>query len=303
MRVMRVILNGKFGGDAAVRAAIYRLREKGHRVEVRCTWESGDAARLASEAAENGVDVVVAGGGDGTVHEVVNGLMAAERSSALAFGVLPLGTANDFARACGIPLEPLAALTLACEGTPVPIDIPSANGTYFVNVASGGFGAEVTVGTDPQLKRALGGTAYALTGVMMAARIRPYDGAFVRDEGAVEGTFIALAVGNARYAGGGIRVAPHAMLDDGLLDVMVISNFEMSDLGTVINELQNFDNQNNKFVHYLRASSFEIQVPKQLPINLDGEPYRLDRIKFECGTNSLRLVAPPDCPLIGQAKQ
>jgi diacylglycerol kinase family enzyme len=100
------------------------------------------------------IDVLVAGGGDGTINEIVNGILEADTSPRMALAVLPLGTANDFSRGCGIPLEPYDALKLATEGEPVKIDVPSANGVYFANVASGGFGAEVTVGTNPQLKKA-----------------------------------------------------------------------------------------------------------------------------------------------------
>jgi lipid kinase YegS len=298
MKRIRVILNGKGAANPQVREAINRIRDEGQAMGVRCTWEGGDAARFAQEAAADGIDVLVAGGGDGTIHEVVNGLMACESPRDLALGVLPLGTANDFARGCGIPLEPYSALKLAAEGSPVPIDVPSANGVFFANVASGGFGAEVTVGTNPQLKKALGGGAYALTGVVTAAQMTPYGGTFVSGAESAEGSFIALAVGNARQAGGGFQVAQKAVVDDGLLDLTVMSAFEMKDLGIVVEELQDFDNPANQFVHYRQLESFEIDVPGKIPINLDGEPYRWDRIRFEMAPKALRVVLPEGCPVI-----
>jgi YegS/Rv2252/BmrU family lipid kinase len=163
MKKIRIILNGKGAANPQVRAAIFQIRDDGQPLEVNCTWEGDDASRFAREAMNDGVEVLVAGGGDGTINEVVNGILSTDSSPKMALGVLPLGTANDFARGCGIPLEPFEALKLATEGEPVSIDIPSANGVYFANVASGGFGAEVTVGTNPQLKKAMGGGAYALT--------------------------------------------------------------------------------------------------------------------------------------------
>jgi lipid kinase YegS len=298
MNAIRVILNGKGAANPRVRDAINRIRDEGQPMEVRCTWEGGDASRFAQEAVADGIDVLVAGGGDGTIHEVVNGLMTAEKAPELALGVLPLGTANDFARGCGIPLEPYAALKLASEGTAKAIDIPSANGVHFANVASGGFGAEVTVGTDPQLKKALGGGAYALTGAVTAAKMTPYEGSFVSSEGSAEGSFIALAVGNSRQAGGGFQVTQKAFVDDGLLDLTVVSFFEMRDLGVVVEELRSFDNPDNRFVHYRQLESIEIEVPGKLPINLDGEPYRWDRIRFELHPKALRVVLPDECPVI-----
>ncbi len=301
MKKARVILNGKGAANPHVRAAINRIRDEGQAMEVRCTWEGGDAARLAQEAMRDGIDVLVAGGGDGTIHEVVNGLMTAESTPELALGVLPLGTANDFARGCGIPLEPHDALKLATHGSPVAIDVASANGVYFANVASGGFGAEVTVGTPTNLKKAMGGGAYALVGVVTAAKMTPYDGKLVSADESAEGSFIALAVGNGRQAGGGFQVTQKAYLDDGLLDLMVLQNFQTKDLGLVVNELQTFDNPQNQFVHYRQIEGFEIEVQGKLPINLDGEPYRWDRIRFEVKPGALRVILPEGCALLSGA--
>ena len=298
MKKIRVILNGKGAANPRVRTAVNQIRDEGQPLEVRCTWEGGDAARFAQEAMGDGIDVLVAGGGDGTINEVVNGVLSADTSPEMAIGVLPLGTANDFAHGCGIPLDPYDALKLATEGDSVNIDIPSANGVYFANVASGGFGAEVTVGTNPQLKKALGGGAYALTGIVTAAKMEPYAGRFVSADESAEGSFIVMAVGNARQAGGGIQVTRNAYLNDGLMDVMFIKDFKTKDLGLVIQETQDFTNTDNRFVHYRQISAFEIEIPNKVPINLDGEPYRWDHITFEMLPRCLPVVLPAGCPLI-----
>jgi lipid kinase YegS len=302
MKHIRVSLNGKGAGNPQVRAAINRIREEGQPIEVRCTWEGGDAARFAQEAMSDGVDVLIAGGGDGTINEIVNGVLSADTSPQMALGVLPLGTANDFARGCGIPLDPYDALKLSTEGEPVSIDIPSANDVYFANVASGGFGAEVTVGTNPQIKKVMGGGAYALTGIVTAAKMEPYAGRFVSAEESAEGSFIVMAVGNARQAGGGFQVTPNASLIDGLMDVMFITDFQTRELGLVIQELQDFANLENRFVHYRQVPGFEIEVSGKLPINLDGEPQRWDRIEFKILPKCLPVVLPEGCPLISGAE-
>jgi lipid kinase YegS len=298
MKHIRVILNGKGAANPQVRAAIDQIRDEGQPLKVRCTWEGGDAARFAREAMSDGIDVLVAGGGDGTVNEVVNGILRTDTSPRMALAVLPLGTANDFARGCGIPLAPYDALKLATDGEPVPIDIPSANGEYFANVASGGFGAEITVGTNPQLKKAIGGGAYALTGIVTAAKMEPYAGRFVSADEKSEEEFIVMAVGNARQAGGGFQVTPNAYLDDGLMDVMVVSDFQTKELGLVLQEAQDFTNIDNQFVHYRQVPGFEIELDSALPINLDGEPHRWDHIKFEILPRCLPVVLPDGCPLI-----
>ena len=144
---MRLIVNGKAASSPELRTAVNQLREKGHCLEVRVTWEGGDAARLAQEAQRDNVEVVIAAGGDGTINEVVTGLMQSADEPNVAVGVVPFGTANDFAHGCGIPIgDPLAALELILSTKPTPIDVACCNDRYFLNVASGGFGAEVTAG-------------------------------------------------------------------------------------------------------------------------------------------------------------
>lgn len=90
-----------------------------------------------------------------------------------------------------------------------------------------------------------------------------------------------MAVGNGRQAGGNIPVAPDALIDDGLIDVLFISDFNTLDLGTVVSELQDYRNKDNKFVHYLQVESLDMELTKELPINLDGEPYSWDKIHFQ----------------------
>ena len=176
MASIRIILHGKAAGDARVRTAVCALRKEGHVVEVRVTWEPGDAARLTAEAvADLGggkIGCIVAGGGDGTINEVFAAAYAAGLPTECCLGVLPLGTANDFAHSVGVPLQDMtAALQLAATAIPRWIDVGLVNGKPFVNLVSGGFGSRVTVETDPELKRRLGGLAYAITGISRFAEL------------------------------------------------------------------------------------------------------------------------------------
>ncbi len=121
------------------------------------TWEVCDAARYAGEAVRDGIDVVTAGGGDGTVNEVVNGILLVDESPSIAMGIVPYGTANDFATSCGILTgNPLAALTLLTDREPTKIDVGKVNDHFFINVTTGGFGAEVTAATPTEMKKVLG---------------------------------------------------------------------------------------------------------------------------------------------------
>src|SRR5690606_9803148 len=161
-----LILNGKSTGDDAVREAVQAMRARGIALEVRVTWEDGDAERYAAEALERGADVVIAGGGDGSLSEVAAALAHADGDARElpALGLLPLGTANDFAGAAGIPEDALAALELVRDTQPRAIDLlrlDAGSGSHWaVNLASGGFGTQVTVETHDGLKKILGGLAY-----------------------------------------------------------------------------------------------------------------------------------------------
>ena len=222
-----------------VRAAVRAVRDEGHQVEVRVTWEGGDATRFASQAALAGVDLVIAGGGDGTVNEVVAGLLnaAGESRPSASMGILPLGTANDLARACDIPLDPFEALRLAVSGTANDVDVGRANGRSFMNVATGGFGTQVTVATPNDLKKILGSAAYFLTGVSHFSSIRPARGRLSGPGLTWEGAFLVLGVGNGRQAGGGHQLCPQALLNDGLLDVRVLPQLPTEEIPAALSAL------------------------------------------------------------------
>ncbi len=293
-----MLSTAKKAGDPALREAVSKIRQQGHRLDVRVTWEGGDAARYAGEAVKDRVDVVIAAGGDGTINEVVNGILQATNEPKIAVGILPYGTANDFATGCGIPKgDPLAALTLVAENEPVPIDVGKVNEQYFVNVASGGFGAEVTTATPPELKKKIGGAAYALTGIVTAAKMSPYRGKLITADGEEEGDMIVGAVGNGRLAGGGFQVCPKALLDDGLLDVMAVHDLDILDFGPLVQELMNIGAEENRLVSYRQLASFEIHTERPLQLNLDGEPIQGTLFRFEALPRKLAFVLPPSAPL------
>src|SRR5215471_1181329 len=168
----RVILNGKVAGNDVLRTAVARHRAAGHRIEVRVTWENGDARRFVSDIDE--VDLLIAAGGDGTLNEVLHGLMDVSKAARPILGIVPLGTANDFASGCGIPRDAAKALALCMKGEAVPIDVGKANDHWFINAASSGFGAEITATTLPELKRLLGPAAYTVMGAILAINLHHY---------------------------------------------------------------------------------------------------------------------------------
>ena len=288
-RSMRLIINGKSAGDPALRSAVRELRKAGHPLDVRVTWEGGDAARYAAEATQEGIDVVIAGGGDGTVNEVAGGVLSAGEHGQIntAIAVVPYGTANDFAAGCGIPIgDPLAALQLAASGKSVPIDAGRANDQFFINVASGGFGAEVTVNTPPELKKALGGAAYSLMGVVTAAKATPHSGRVTLPDGTSDsGDVLVMTAANGRQCGGGQQVAPRACLNDGKLDFLVVHDVDMQSFGQVLREILTLDDETNQYVSYMQAESLKMEFDAPFQVNLDGEPVSSKTFEF-----TLKLV-------------
>ena len=292
---IRVVLNGKKAALEPVRAAIYSARESS-RVDVRVTWEAGDVRRLVLEACAEGCRRLVAGGGDGTVNEVVDAMLQLPADERPELAILPLGTANDFATACSIPSDPLSALGLAQSGRSCAVDAVRANEFHFINVASGGFGAQVTANTPVAVKNFLGGGAYTLSGMVQALSFVPYEGELRMPEESSRNEVIVGAVCNGRQAGGGQKLAPNAKINDGLLDIVALTNFPKENVGQVLKELAEPET-NGAYVKRYRVPWAEWESDVEMPINLDGEPIKVRKIRFEAIPRAIKLVLPEDCPL------
>jgi len=294
-RRVLLILNGKAAGNDVVRIAVATQRAAGHSIDVRVTWEKGDARRFVAEA--GAADLLIAAGGDGTLNEVVHGLMALATDARPVLGVLPLGTANDFATGCGIPLDPKEALALCLEGEATPIDIGKANERWFLNAASVGFGAEITATTPPELKRLLGPAAYTVMGAILAMNPRQYRGRLVLPDREIVGTGPVAVVGNGRQTGGGMQITPRARIDDGLLDVLAVRHIPPMALLTAARELQQLSGD-GEYISYWQTPWAEVFPEEPIPVNLDGEPVQFSSVRYEAVPSAIRLIVPPTCPLI-----
>ena len=214
-----LILHGKQALNEAVRAAVEGKRAEGWDLAVRLTWEAGDARRLVGEALALGYRQVIAGGGDGTLRDIAEALANADVDASLV--LLPLGTANDFARSAGVPLEPAKALALL-EVPARAIDLGGVGEQMFLNMATGGFGSLVTANTSEDLKKLLGGAAYLFTGLSRFSELHAAYGELQGPDFHWKGDLLALGIGNGRQAGGGHPLCPEALVDDGLLDISIL---------------------------------------------------------------------------------
>lgn len=304
--VLWLILNGKAAAAGDLREAVAGLRGCGIGVAVRVTWEAGDDARYVDEAVQAGAGTVVAGGGDGTLSAVAAALarQGADLDTLPALGLLPLGTANDFAAAAGLPQDPVEALELLLAAPPRPVDLLRvlADGRehWCANLASGGFGTEVTVETGEGMKKLLGGLAYLVTGVARLGRIEAQP-LRLRGRGfAWQGGMIALGLGNGRQAGGGQVLCPDARLDDGMLDLTVVPELSgelLATLGTVLRDGR--EAAVEEVAVRARLPWVELEPEQVLTLNLDGEPVQARHFRIECVPARVRMRLPPACPLLG----
>jgi len=305
-----LIINGKSAGNDALREAVAAMRERGAVLGVRVTWERGDADRYVAEAIADGVDTIIAVGGDGTLSEVATTLARRDESAddLPSLGLVPLGTANDFASAAQIPEDPAAALALVYETAAQPIDLLKIDDGdaphWCVNLASGGFGTHVTRDTDDGLKKMLGGLAYVITGIAKLGRIQPSRARISGSDhnGPFEwsGDFIALGLGNGRQAGGGQLLCPDAIIDDGLIDLTIVPALG-GEVGGTVGTLLTEGRQAalGRVAVRARLPWVEIEAREPLTLNLDGEPVASTRFRIECVARRVRMHLPPGCPLLG----
>lgn len=304
-RHWRLIVNGKSADAPGLREAVLARRGPGRRFDVRVTWELGDAARFVAEAIDDGVEVLIAGGGDGTLGEVA-GALATHRDRDRRRPVLaslPLGTANDFAEAAGIP-EPLEeALELVARGHVRPVDIlcvRAGNRTrWCLNLASGGFGTDATVEAHEGLKRVLGGLSYVVKGLSQLHAIEPQPIELRGPGFRWAGPMIVLGIGNARCAGGGQAICPDALIDDGLLDVTVIPELDEGVGRTVATVIRDGKQATlERVAERARLPWVELRSAEPVRLNLDGEPVAASRLRIECVPAALGMILPRGCPLL-----
>ncbi len=282
-----LVLHGKQAMNEEVRDAVKQMRERGWTFDVRLTWEAGDAQRLVKEALEAGYAHVVAGGGDGTLRDVAQAMEGAQASLAL----LPLGTANDFAHAANVPLEPGAALLLL-ERPATPVDLGRAGDKAFLNMATGGFGSQVTANTSEDLKKALGAAAYMITGISRFSELQAASVEIHGPDFQWQGPLLALGIGNGRQAGGGHELCPDAVIDDGLLDISILPAPQ-----EVVGALRELLVGEGLYIR-ARLPWVEVRSIQGIDINLDGEPLQAQRLRFEARAKALRLHLPAGSPLL-----
>ncbi|MBD2431718.1 MULTISPECIES: lipid kinase [Fischerella] len=213
------------------------------------------------------VDLVIVGGGDGTLNAAVDTLVETN----LPLGILPLGTANDLARTLKIPNSLPEASKVIANGKLQRIDLGEVNGKYFFNVASLGLSVKITQRLTKEVKRRWGIFAYAFTALEVIWESRPFSAEIRLPDQSIKVKTVQIAIGNGRYYGGGMAVAPDAMIDDQRLDLYSLEIRHWWEIIPLLPRMRQGRHINARNVRALQAQEIEIYTRKPRPINTDGE--------------------------------
>ncbi len=242
----------------------------------------------------SGCDLVIVGGGDGTLSSAVDRLARHN----ITLGVIPLGTANDLARTLQIPADVDAACAAIADGKVVDIDVGGMGEHTFCNVASVGLAVGVTKALTPRLKRRLGPLAYPVATLRAYRRHEAFTAYLEFPDGdhpttQIDDT-IALAIGNGRYYGGGNAVSPSSGIDDHSLDVYAVPRGTVRDRVAGIRRIRDGSFVNLEHVTHLHTQRVRLRTEPEQAINLDGEVIASTPQEFRVHRNALDVIVPHD---------
>ncbi|WP_449416747.1 lipid kinase [Phormidium nigroviride] len=232
--------------------------------------ESTDSPHHIPDAIQrykNQVDLVIIGGGDGTLNAAIEGLIKTD----LPLGILPLGTANDLARTLGIPTSLPEACQVIAAGQIRRIDLGWVNGKYFFNVASLGLSVQITQRLTKEVKRRWGILAYAATALQVIWQSRPFRAEIRVNNQSIRVKTIQIAIGNGRYYGGGMTVAEDATIDDQRLDLYSLETKHWWQIVALLPAMRQGNHALWPGVRALHGEEIEVRTSKSRRINTDGE--------------------------------
>ncbi len=294
--MIRVILNPGAGATEDLESLRKILSHRLPEADVRLTQRKGDAREIAREALDSGVALVVAGGGDGTLNEVINGLAADFPRARL--GLLPLGTGNDFARSIGVPPDLEGALAILAEGRARAVDVVRADfpgeSRWFVNMSAGGFGGMVSEKA-AELKDRWGPLAYLRAALGTLPEIEGFKTSVtLNGTENLEIETYNVVISNGRYVAAGIPAAPHSRLDDGLLDLMLVPTASLPELALLVPQVLLGKHTESDLLLFRKANCIEIESEPPMSFNVDGEVIGEGPVRFHVLPRALQVIVGPD---------
>lgn len=292
-RVALVVNTRSRTGGKAYSQAMDKLRSLG--LPITSAYPLNDPARLPEtvrSAVDEGNDLVVVGGGDGTISSAVDSLA----HTGVPMGLLPLGTANDFARTLHIPTDLDEACRTIAEGKIVDIDLGLSGHNYYANRASVGIGASVANAMSPLLKKYVGSLAYPVATARGFLRHRPFLARLTFPDGDFEpheySSLLQVSIANGRYFGGGQIAADDAGIDDSTLDVSVLKHGNLRELARVVRTIRSGRLLDSGQAVHFRTRRVIVETEPSLPVNIDGELVANTPQDLSVARNALHVVVP-----------
>jgi diacylglycerol kinase (ATP) len=295
---VRVILNpyaNRWGAQRKIPLVETALAEGGIRADVTVTSAPEAAIAVARQAALDGYDAIVAAGGDGTVSEVVNGLIqAAGDGPTRPLGVLPIGTGNDFSDMTGTPRALAEAVAVIAAGHTRQIDAGRVNDRYFDNNCALAMEPMVTI-ENVKIKRLSGNARYIAALVRALIKLKAWQMRVTWDGGVIEGPTILLSVCNSPRTGGVFLMAPPAKMDDGLFDFVYAPEMSKAQVLSILPKLFSGAHLQNPLVTHARTRRLVVESEPGTPIHADGEVIAESekRVEYEVLPQKITLLSRP----------
>lgn len=274
------------------------LEENGFDFKVSYTSHHGEAIELARKAADRGIDLIVSIGGDGTVNEIVNGIMKSKNDPSL--GIIPLGWANDFIKSTGIPSDTIKACKILVKGKTKKIDTGLIDGqTYFANILGVGFDAEIAQlanqmkSKHPNL-RILGAFVYIFATIKKLLSPFGYHNVKIKFDGQeIHSKILFIAISNGKFYGGRFKITPEAILDDGLLEICTVEEMGRLKYLMSIPKVFKGTHESIKGINFYRAKKIVIQSSEPVLAQVSGEVIEGQKeFNITLLPKSLKLIVP-----------
>ncbi|HZS76432.1 MAG TPA: diacylglycerol kinase family protein [Ktedonobacteraceae bacterium] len=270
---------------------LFFLRKHGWRAELWYTEAPGDGQRLAQKAVEQGADVVIAAGGDGTINEIIQVLAGSET----ALGVLPTGTVNVWAREMGIPLNTAQAQKILVEGKTRRIDLGQVNDRYFLLMVGIGLDGEVTQAVERRPLKRLGVLGYALVALWYGPGYRGFP-VVVHNNGYVMRTrAMQVFIGNTQLYAGALKFTWQAKCDDGLLDLCIVRRRNLWGRILILWDFLRRRGR-DRWVRYQTFTEIKIETPQPVAFQIDGDMGGYTPATFRVVPGALKVIVPEQAP-------
>ncbi|WP_391117503.1 diacylglycerol kinase [Psychrobacillus sp. L3] len=272
MKRARIIYNPTSGRELFKKnlpEVLEALEIAGFETSCHATTSEGDATIAAKKAVQNGFDLIIAAGGDGTLNEVVAGVSEFDKRPKV--GLIPMGTTNDFARAVHIPRDIQKAVEIIIKGDTIPVDVGLVNDRYFINIAGGGKITEITYEVPSKLKTILGQLAYYLKGIEMLPSINATKVKIEYDDEVFEDEAMMFLVGLTNSVGGFEKLSPSSSINDGKFTLLILKKCNIADFIRLASLAIRGEHLNDPHVISTKAKHIRVTSEDKVQLNLDGE--------------------------------